>query len=380
MAKARAHNPFKPTAGKTPPSLIGRERVIRDFFEGLDNGPGAPGRLLRVTGMRGMGKTVVLNEFAAIARERHWTVVDESSLPGMVDRVLIGLSRRESVDLEITPQLSLGPLSVGVGGKSTVGTKPHDLRVAMSRKLSSLGEDEGVLILLDEVQSARMDELAQLATAIQHQIREDRNIAFVFAGLPSAVDRFINEPSLTFLRRATPEVLGALMAEEVRTSMRMTIENSGMRIGESSLDQLVKASAGYPFMVQLVGYHAWQQAYRDAGYELATIDRRNVEQGINLAREAFFLDVIEPALGGLSGVAMQFLMAMGENDGPSRTGVIAQRLQRSAASLGKYRELLLRDSLIVAPRRGVVDFSMPYMREYLRENDERLRALYEIDD
>ncbi|MBR3317947.1 MAG: hypothetical protein IKG21_09060 [Atopobiaceae bacterium] len=58
---------------------------------------------------------------------------------------------------------------------------------------------------------------------------------------------------------------------------------------------------------------------------------------------------------------------MSVDDGPSRTGDVARRLERSAASLGKYRESLMRDSLIVAPRRGVVDFSMPYVRDYLRK-------------
>ena len=55
-------NPFKPTAGKRPPMLIGRESVIEDFEEGLDNGAGAPGRLMLITGNRGCGKTVLLQE------------------------------------------------------------------------------------------------------------------------------------------------------------------------------------------------------------------------------------------------------------------------------------------------------------------------------
>lgn len=50
-------NPFKPTAGKTPPTIIGREDVLEEFSEGLTNGPGAPGRLMRIAGVRGTGKT-----------------------------------------------------------------------------------------------------------------------------------------------------------------------------------------------------------------------------------------------------------------------------------------------------------------------------------
>ncbi|MBR3159710.1 MAG: ATP-binding protein [Atopobiaceae bacterium] len=375
MADHRIFNPFKPTAGKTPPRLIDRDDVLRDFVEGLDNGPGAPGRLLRITGMRGMGKTVVLNEFASIARKRDWLVVDETALPGIVDRVVAGLGGHDPRGVDIVPQLSMGPVTVGVGGMHVGTSATLTLRDVLARRIDKLGAERGVLILLDEVQSAPMDELAHLATAIQHQIREDRNIAFVFAGLPSAVDRFINEPSLTFLRRATPETLEALDGDDIRSSMRLTIEASGMHVGESTLGMLVDATAGYPFMVQLVGYYAWQQAYREAGYQPTTIRRQDASEGIRQARRAFDLDVIEPALSSLSNVALRFLLAMSVDDGPSRSGDVAKRLERSAASLGKYRGSLMRDSLIVAPRRGVVDFSMPYMRDYLRSHEDRLLAL-----
>lgn len=72
-------NPFKPTAGKMPPVLVGRDKVINDFIEGLENGEGAPGRLMRITGPRGSGKTVLLSELASIAGEQGWLVVNVSA-------------------------------------------------------------------------------------------------------------------------------------------------------------------------------------------------------------------------------------------------------------------------------------------------------------
>ena len=71
-------NPFKPTAGKMPPVLVGREKVTDDFLEGLANGEGAPGRLMRITGPRGSGKTVLLSELASIAEDEGWLVVNVS--------------------------------------------------------------------------------------------------------------------------------------------------------------------------------------------------------------------------------------------------------------------------------------------------------------
>lgn len=63
-------NPFKPTAGKMPPILIGRELAIRDFEEALDNGAGAPGRLMLISGQCGFGKTVMLTELGRVAKKR----------------------------------------------------------------------------------------------------------------------------------------------------------------------------------------------------------------------------------------------------------------------------------------------------------------------
>lgn len=94
---SRMANPFKPTAGKTPPAIIGRESVIDEFKEGIENGAGAPGRLVRISGVRGTGKTVLLNEVASVARGRGWRVIDEIATDGMCARILDILQSSERV-------------------------------------------------------------------------------------------------------------------------------------------------------------------------------------------------------------------------------------------------------------------------------------------
>jgi hypothetical protein len=81
-------NPFKPTAGKTPPTIIGREDVLEEFNEDLINGPGAPGRLMRIAGVRGTGKTVLLDECSRLAQSRGWTVIKEVATEGLCPRIL----------------------------------------------------------------------------------------------------------------------------------------------------------------------------------------------------------------------------------------------------------------------------------------------------
>lgn len=105
-------NPFKPTAGKRPPVLIGRESVIEDFEEGLDNGAGAPGRLMLITGNRGCGKTVLLRELQRLASERRWAVVSDSASLGLCDRLADALRSNKPVVTSMEFGPSFGRMSV----------------------------------------------------------------------------------------------------------------------------------------------------------------------------------------------------------------------------------------------------------------------------
>src|SRR6478672_2984113 len=80
-------NPFRPSFGVTPPLLAGRDTEILAFGDALDARPGAPGRATLYTGLRGIGKTVMLNEAETQARQRGWVVVSETAVPGLVDRL-----------------------------------------------------------------------------------------------------------------------------------------------------------------------------------------------------------------------------------------------------------------------------------------------------
>ena len=187
-------NPFKPTAGMNPPELIGRDEILDDFTEALENGPGAPDRLLRVSGVRGVGKTVLLNAFGDIAREHGFHVVDVAANAGFCDRILGALSRNREVS-----SLSVSPSILGV----SLGS------VEISKSATQLGEamyeasrNGGLLITLDEIQDAPLDEMRELGNEIQLLVRQGANVAFAFAGLPASVDGVVVDETLTFLQRA----------------------------------------------------------------------------------------------------------------------------------------------------------------------------------
>ena len=355
-------NPFKPTAGKNPPMLIGRDGVINDFIEAIDNGSGAPGRLARVSGMRGTGKTVLLNELGRIAADRGWRVVEETASPGFCGRILESLTPRARVrSLKAEPSV----LGFSLGGIE-VERASLSLREAMAKTLESC--KGGLLITLDEVQDASLEETRALAVAVQHIIRADADIAFVFAGLPAMVDEIINGEALTFLRRAEPVELGLVDVGEVTRSFKDTVEASGLRLEDDSARAMARATCGHPFMVQLVGYHSWQSAYRRDGAG-GLIGEGDVEVGVNEARRRFDSIVLEPIVRHLPGEARAYVDAMAQLDGDAvRTASVAECMGRPLSSTSAVRAKLVSAGVIEPFGRGLVRFTTPFMAEYLREH------------
>lgn len=130
----------------------------------------------------------------------------------------------------------------------------------MLRRLTdSLGETEaGILITLDEIRGADIDELRAISDVIQHSFREERPVAFIAAGLPHGVDSLLNDDVSTFIRRAQRYELGPVSDVDVRRALQVPIEAADREITASALDQAVEATGGYPFMIQLTGYHLYR--------------------------------------------------------------------------------------------------------------------------
>ncbi|MBT1172736.1 ATP-binding protein [Bifidobacterium sp. MA2] len=373
---ARTANPFKPTAGRMPPLLIGRDGVVEDFEEGLDDGPGAPGRLMRVTGARGVGKTVILTEFGRIAKARKWEVVDETASDGLSQRLLDRLAPDgPTMSLSLKPSVSLAGLGGVSLGEASVSSRrmPLTLREAMGRRLDALERRKaGLLVTIDEAQAADRDDMVAIATAVQHLIREERNVAFVFAGLPTIASKWLNDEVLTFLRRAQAERLGDIPLDEVEDAFVDTFDGSGMSIGGEALRKAVEATQGYPFMIQLVGYHIWRIAYRrqrgsGTGGHMEVGDA-DADAGVANALDRLGDAVHGPELDGLSPIDKTYLLAMAQDDGPSSTSAVAERMGKDVAYANVYRTRLIDAQVIRDVGYGKVDFAIPYLRRYLREH------------
>jgi AAA ATPase domain len=364
-------NPFKPSFGVSPPVLVGRDGLIREFVEGLEDGPGSAARATIYTGARGSGKTVMLNAVEDRARELGWLVVSETASPGFVERLTHQELPRllESFDPKAVRRRLTGITGpMGSGGLKWDTTESHapeaTLRSQVELITDLLAENEtGLLVTLDEIHHNQIAELRQLATTVQHAFREERQLAFVGAGLASAITDVVNDEVLTFLRRAERHALGSVASKDVARAIRTPVEESGRTIGEDVLDVMVKGTRGYPFLIQLVGSQVWRLRKSES-----EISMESAREGVADALRRLGRLVYEPALADASDIDKSFLLAMAKDNGPSRMKDIQQRLAIGANFASQYRLRLIASELIESTSHGYVDFALPYLRDYLREH------------
>lgn len=365
----RQPNPFKPTAGANPPLLVGRDDAIVDLADAFDDGPGAPGRLTLITGQRGAGKTVLLNVAEQLAAERQWVVISETATPGLVERLI---TQAESIATELGRNGGRNGrrlTGVSVTGVGSISLAPRaapsvTLRQALGEAASAAAAGQaGLLVTIDEIQGANRDEMRELAAGVQHLIRDRAEISLVMAGLPAASDDLLNDKVLTFLRRADRVSLRSVKIEDVRQALEATFTDAGRLIEAEALDIAARATGGYPFLIQLVGYHTWS---RSRGQH--TVTAQHATEGVTVARRKLGSTVHAASLATLSDVDRTYLLAMARDDGPSRTGEVARRMKVSTSYANMYRTRLIRAQMIESAGYGTVQFALPYLRDYLREH------------
>lgn len=371
-------NPFKPTAGKMPPILIGRQSIIDDFKEGLENGAGAPGRLMLITGQRGYGKTVMLTELGRVAKDAGWEVISETASEGMCDRLASALVRpgMKLRGVNVQPSIGVsGILNASLGGASfSVDQVALTLREVVNQRLAKMPRGKGIVFTIDEAQAASMADMVALATTIQHVIRDEdmrdvsdsdkHGVAFVFAALPSLMDELLHERALTFLRRSVQHDLGLVAYPDVRSAYIEVVREGGLAIDSEVAELAAEASDGYPYMIQLVGYYMWRAAEVRGSKE---IEEADVIQGKKDALVLFDDAVCAPLFDGLTAAQKLFVKAVAkEAPQPAKVSEIANRAHRSASWVSKYRASLIKERVVESAGYGLVRLSASHLAEYVQ--------------
>jgi len=360
----RLKNPFTPTFGSIPLHLAGRDSIIRDVLDGLDNGPGDPYRSTIFVGARGSGKTVLLAKIAEDASANGWISANVNADSDMLDELLIQI--RDNAKEFLTPETlthitSISVAGVGISRNVKQSNRKTTWRSDMTSVIKELNEKNvGLLITVDEL-DARIDELRTVISTFQHFVRERRDVAIIMAGLPPKVSSLLRNDSISFLRRAFLHRLEAVEESEVRFSMKKTIELAGRTIGKEALGLAVKNTKGFPFMIQLIGYQMWRQHP-----EKERISFEDVEEGIVLAQSDLERMIFDITFRELSEKDIAFLTAMLDDKDYSTVSDISNRMSVTPKYAGIYRKRLIEHGIISSSGYGKVAFDLPMFREYFQ--------------
>ncbi|VEH72728.1 ATPase [Corynebacterium segmentosum] len=365
-------NPFRPTFGVPPLFWVGRTAVLDTFRAALDAQPGHPGRSLVISGARGIGKTVLLNELEDIAAARGWITLRASGRSAMVEELVETTIPRIMDTLAPADKHKVN--RIGIGGLGSIGIE-HNTDEAYKptlntrlRELLAQLKGAGVLLTIDEVQDADAQELASLAVTYQDLVRDELDVAIVVAGLPQGINRLLELPGVTFLRRAQKFVLGPLSPANATVAFKETAAHSGLDFSADAVSAAVELSRGYPYLVQLVGSLAWAHAQRSGA--------TRIEENTVLAISAEAISVLgtqvhQPATLTLPPAQRRFLEAMSAvmDSDTAEIQAIAAHHDRTVRSLSATRQRLIDADLIEPTGHGQLRFVIPYMEAYFTATD-----------
>jgi hypothetical protein len=383
----RATNPFVPGAGTRPPELAGRDRIIEEAEVALARfKAGRQARSQMLLGLRGVGKTVLLNRIEEIAEEKHGYLtvfleapegrsIAEMLVPPL-RRVLFKLSAGERAQVRARKALdalrgfasafkvAYGGVEVGVeppSGIADSGNLEADLpEFLLEVALTAKEAGRAVALLIDEVQYLSEPDLAALIVSI-HKIGQKSLPLVVFgAGLPQLAALAGDAKSYAERLFAYPGV-GPLAEEDAAEAIREPILREGVQIEDEALEEIVKQTQGYPYFLQEWGSHVWNTA---AASPISVQDARKASVS---ALEELDRGFFRVRMDRLTPRERDYMSAMAQlGPGPHRSGDIAKLLGESVTSLGPVRNGLIKKGMVYSPAFGDTAFTVPMFDEFMR--------------
>jgi hypothetical protein len=381
-----ALNPYVPGAGRQPVALVGRDEDIRRWGVALDRiEAGRDAQPLALYGLRGVGKTVLLNRFARQAQGREWLVariearagasirqlvaeelqqpLAELARPGVGERVLralkTALSFRASYDA--SGQWGFGLDLSGVsGGNAATGDLETDLSTLL-RDLTAVAAERGrgVALLIDEAQDVDFEELVAICAIVHRMTQDQAPLTVALAGLPS-LPRVLTEAKSYAERLFHYLPIGALGPSEARQALVASAEAEDVAWSGEALELTLAAAEGYPYFLQQFGQEAWEVATTTP--ITLTDAQLGIARGQRLLDNGFFRARWERATTG----EKRYLRAMAvDGSTASNSTDVAERLGKKASSLSLVRAKLINKGLLYAPDHGQVAFTVPGMADFI---------------
>jgi hypothetical protein len=383
-------NPYAPGAGQRPPELAGRDRELAQFGVVLERiATGRPERSLVLTGLRGVGKTVLLNALRSEAIGRAWaTGKVEARADTPIRRPVatavyaavreIGVRHRgeERVHrfLQVLKAFSLkaspdGSWQIGVDvdparGRADSGDLEIDL-TELFLDAADIARDlgVGVALFVDELQDVGAADLAALCGAVHEVGQQGAPLVIVGAGLPhlptvlssskSYAERLFRYLAIDRLDRSAADL-----------ALTAPAEREGVAYTAAALDLLYRESGGYPYFIQAYGKATWDAA-------VATpVTVEDVAAGLPQAQGELAVGFFGSRFERATPAERAYLQAMAElvpdDDGAVSTAAVARHLGKRVSSLSVAREALIRKGLVYSGERGLIAFTVPHFARFLR--------------
>lgn len=382
-------NPFSPGAGAPPPELVGRENILQQATVLIGRiKERRPEKSLMLTGLRGVGKTVLLNRIEQQAKEEGYkTVYLEAREDRTLGQVLAPELKRVLFELDVKAKAKekvrramlalrnfVGNFSVSFGGLSIELEPFHgladsgDIEADLTMLLLAVaeaaeGQEEAIALFVDEIQYFSEEEFRALIMAM-HRIQQKALPMFlVGAGLPILPALAGNSKSYAERLFAFPKI-DALNKEEARHALLSPLNENNVEITPDAFEQIFNYTRGYPYFLQEWGYQIWNQT-EDSPISFAVVEKAS-ETVIKRLDENFF----RVRFDRLTGNEKKFLgaMAMATMSSSSkrvRISDIAVNMGQKKSTLAPVRASLIKKGMIYSPAYGEMDFTIPLFTDFM---------------
>ncbi|MHB1155520.1 MAG: ATP-binding protein [Phycisphaerales bacterium] len=381
-------NPYAPGAGTPPPELAGRNELretVRIALERIRRG--LPAKSMLIVGLRGVGKTVLLDRLRDDAegtgiQTMRIEAPEGRSLPAVLSpqlrQALIRLSRNEQAcDLArralrglagFVTALKMKYQDIEVGldlepepGLADNGDLEHDLQ-ALLEATGEAAKQAGtaLAIFIDELQYVKEEELAALITSLHRVTQRRLPVVLIGAGLPQLRGRMGRAKSYAERLFDFPEI-GPLSPDDAMLAIRKPAHDAGVEFEAEALNLIVRETHGYPYFLQEWSKHTWDTAKRSP---ITVSDVKVASQAAIAALDESFFRV---RFDRLTPSEKKYIRAMAElGAGPHRSGDIAAQLHRPVTALGPTRNTLIAKGMIWSPNHGDTAFTVPLFDQFMR--------------
>ena len=381
-------NPYAPGAGTPPPELAGRDDLIEQAAVALDRlRNGLASKSLLMVGLRGVGKTVLLNQMRRDAEAREFLTIlleapEKRSLPGLLAAplraALLKMDRSAAVgDLAKRALRALGgfissmklkydDVEFGVDLGSEAGiADTGDLESDLSGLLNAVAEaarehGTALVLFIDELQYVEEKQLAALIVALHRCSQYQLPLTLVGAGLPQLVGQTGRAKSYAERLFTFPEI-GPLERAAAEHALRAPAQRNDVDFDQVALDEILRQTQAYPYFLQEWGKHSWDRATQ------SPITLADVLSATELAIAELDASFFRVRFDRLTPAEKRYLRAMAElGHGPHRSGDIAQVLGKKVRSVAPTRATLINKGMVYSPAHGDTSFTVPLFDEYLK--------------